>query len=147
MTSISQFLTEDHRHCDTLFADAESAVADGKLETALRLVEQFLHAMETHFSMEENVLFPAFEDATGMVMGPTQVMRSEHRQMRDVFAQIRQAAADGDAELFLGLSETLLMLMQQHNLKEEQMLYRMADNALAAHDHLVGDMRAVAAAR
>lgn len=143
MTSISQFLTEDHRHCDALFADAESAAADGQMETARLLAGQFLRAMETHFDMEESVLFPAFEDATGMVMGPTQVMRSEHHQMRDVFAQMRQAAEDGNADLFLGLSETLLMLMQQHNLKEEQMLYRMADTALeASNSAIISGMRA-----
>ncbi|OOZ36881.1 hemerythrin domain-containing protein [Solemya velesiana gill symbiont] len=32
----------------------------------------------------------------------------------------------------MGLSETLMMIMQQHNMKEEQMLYRMADQVLAA---------------
>jgi len=28
---------------------------------------------------------------------------------------------------FLGLAETLMLLMQQHNMKEEQVLYRMMD--------------------
>jgi iron-sulfur cluster repair protein YtfE (RIC family) len=37
--------------------------------------------------------------------------------------------ADGAA--YLGLSETLLMLMRQHNMKEENILYPMADQALA----------------
>ena len=35
-----------------------------------------------HFCAEEQVLFPAFEEQTGMLTGPTQVMRSEHMQLR-----------------------------------------------------------------
>jgi hemerythrin-like domain-containing protein len=147
MNPISQFLTAEHHHCDTLFASAESAVAEGAWGVARSLVEDFLHATAAHFEREERVLFPAFEDATGMVMGPTQVMRAEHNQMREVFDELRAAAAKGDADLFLGLSETLLMLMQQHNLKEEQMLYRMADTALDAQsDAVMDDMRAIAVA-
>ena len=37
------------------------------------------------------------------------------------------AVENRDKENYLGLSETLMMLMQQHNMKEEQVLYRMMD--------------------
>jgi hemerythrin-like domain-containing protein len=36
-----------------------------------------------------------------------------------------------DQEQYLGLAETLLILMQQHNAKEEQILYPMSDNLLS----------------
>jgi hemerythrin-like domain-containing protein len=63
--------------------------------------------------------------------GPTQVMRMEHEQMRALIADMAAAAAAGNAAAYLGASETLNMLMQQHNLKEENMLYPMSDRALA----------------
>ena len=42
--------------------------------------------MLRHFEMEEAVLFPAFEEATGMTQGPTMVMHAEHVQMKGVLA-------------------------------------------------------------
>ncbi|MGD9787059.1 MAG: hemerythrin domain-containing protein [Sulfuricellaceae bacterium] len=145
MSTISEFLTGEHHHCDDLFAAAEDDAAQKNWSKADEDFHRFRRSTETHFEVEEKILFPAFENATGMAMGPTQVMRMEHGQMRDVFAQMADAIAKQDADEYLGLSETLLMLMQQHNLKEEQILYRMADQVLGnASDALIGDMKAMA---
>lgn len=111
MSSISQYLTEEHHHCDDLFAQSEEAANREDWSRAKADFGLFRRATETHFEMEEQVLFPAFEQATGMTLGPTQVMRMEHRQMREMFEQMAQAAEQQDADQFLGLSETLLMLL------------------------------------
>ena len=39
----------------------------------------------------------------------------------------------GDAEQAMDIGDTLLMLTQQHNIKEEGMLYPMAENVLAGN--------------
>ena len=87
--------------------------------------------MKHHFDMEEKIMFPSFEAKTGMQGGPTQIMRMEHSQMLQVLEQMKNDVEKKDKEHFFGLSETLMMLMQQHNMKEEQMLYRMADQHLS----------------
>jgi hemerythrin-like domain-containing protein len=69
-----------------------------------------------------------------MTSGPTEVMRGEHRQMRDLLAQMKDALTSRDADAFSGAAETLLILMQQHNMKEENILYPMCDNALGSSD-------------
>jgi len=54
------------------------------------------------------------------------------------------AVARKDSDSFLGDADTLLIIMQQHNMKEEQMLYQMADQALAGElDELIERMRAM----
>jgi hemerythrin-like domain-containing protein len=68
-----------------------------------------------------------FEDRTGMTAGPTVVMRSEHAQMNELLDALSQAMAARDADAYLGYAETLLMLIRQHNIKEEQILYPMID--------------------
>lgn len=80
-----------------------------------------------HFSHEESTLFPAFENATGMTQGPTMMMRSEHEQMRDLLDQLISAAEQQDKDEFLGVCETFHIFNQQHNMKEEQVLYPMID--------------------
>ncbi len=144
MTTISDLLVPDHKHCDELFAAAEAAVAAADWEAAASGFSRFHAAMLHHFAMEEHAMFPAFEDRTGMRNGPTAVMRSEHQQMNTLFEQMAYAVAHRQQDGYLGDAETLLLVMQQHNIKEEQMLYRMADRALAEElEEVVGCMRAI----
>jgi hemerythrin-like domain-containing protein len=126
-TTITHTFSTEHSSCDKIFAQAENLVANKQWAEADTEFTNFHTAMEQHFSAEEEVLFPTFEERTGHTMGPTQVMRMEHQQMRDIFAQMQTSLAGRDDEQYLGLSETLLMLMQQHNSKEEQILYPMID--------------------
>ncbi len=130
MTTLSTFLTKDHQHCDDLFAEAESAVGAGDWSTGKSRFERFRDDTLRHFRREEGVLFPAFEAHTGMPDGPTTVMRREHAQMRAVLEDMAAALAERNASDYFGHADTLLLLMRQHNLKEEQILYPMADKAL-----------------
>lgn len=128
---LANFLSQDHRHCDEAFVAAEQAVVRRDWGAAGAAVGRFVAATERHLRREEEVLFPAFEAATGMTSGPTAVMRMEHEQMRRLMSSLERAAAGRDRDEFLGVAETLLMLMQQHNNKEESILYPMADRVLA----------------
>jgi len=144
MTTISDFLAPDHKRCDELFAATEAMVAGGDWDGAADGFGRFQEALLHHFAMEVEVMFPAFEARTGMTQGPTAVMRSEHRQMTDLLNQMSGAIVRKDSNAYLGDADTLLIIMQQHNVKEEQMLYRMADRALANElEEVVGRMRAM----
>ena len=144
MSDIKEFLTNDHRECDETFAQMEDAVAENS-DDAYAKFEKFYDDLNNHFGMEEMVLFPAFEQATGMANGPTKVMEMEHEQMRELLAKMRGALEQKDKEKFFSVSETLMILMQQHNMKEEQMLYTMAQQHLGEDaDHIISRMRAVA---
>jgi DUF438 domain-containing protein len=132
MTSIRTFMTDDHRRCDDFFAEAEQAIAQSNLPGAQAAFGHFRTAMLAHFDSEEKTLFPTFEAKTGITMGPTQVMRMEHVQMRALLDEARDALALGASEDYLGLAETLLIMMQQHNMKEENILYPMCDQHLSA---------------
>jgi hemerythrin len=145
MTTISDFLAPNHQLCDNLFAEAEAYAAQGDWDNAATKFLDFQNALRHHFAMEEEVMFPAFEGNTGMTQGPTSMMRSEHQQMICMLNLMADAVARKNREAYLGDADTLLIIMQQHNMKEEQMLYRMADQALAGElDEVVGRMRALA---
>lgn len=132
MTGIHAFLSDDHRACDRLFADMEQALADGTLDAARSAFGNFVHDMERHFQREEGVLFPRFEQATGLREGPTRMMRIEHDQMRGLMQDLAEALGQGDRATGLGLAETLMVMIQQHNLKEERVLYPLAERHLGA---------------
>ena len=128
--NIKEFMAQDHRDCDLLFAKAEKAASEQDWTTTAQEFNAFVQAMERHLGIEEEELFPAFEQATGVITGPTEMMRMEHEQMRNLFTEMRDALEQQQVNDYLGASETLLILMQQHNIKEEQILYNMMDQHL-----------------
>lgn len=139
MSTIKEYLTTDHGRCDELFATMEDAVAKS-IDEAKESYEEFAKATERHFQMEERVMFLEFEQKTGMTQGPTAMMRHEHAQMRNLIAEMGEAIDAKDKDKFFGKSETLMILMQQHNMKEEQMLYTMAQQHLSAESDRIVDM-------
>jgi iron-sulfur cluster repair protein YtfE (RIC family) len=53
-----------------------------------------------------------------------------------------EAAARQDQEAFLGGTDTLQILISQHNMKEEQILYPMTDQVLSDSAAMVETMQA-----
>ncbi len=136
---IAQYLTEEHRKCDNEYASVEEAVISGSWEEAEKLFGKFKEDTLLHFQKEEEVLFPVFEETTGMRMGPTQVMRHEHAQARELLNRLEEAIKTRDKDTFLSVGESLMILIQQHNMKEEQILYPMSDQHLNS-EQMVGRM-------
>ncbi|HEX6811766.1 MAG TPA: hemerythrin domain-containing protein [Planctomycetota bacterium] len=141
--SIAPFMTTDHRHCDEHLAAAEEHVQKKRWPDAEAAFTSWRRALDCHLAREENLLFPAFERATGNTEGPTAVMRLEHAQMRDLVESLAQALAARDGKRFLSLCESLMLLVQQHNMKEENVLYPMCDQLLANRQVLVGEIAAL----
>ena len=137
MNTVFSVLSSDHRRCDERFAEVEQAVAAAAWDDAERAFARLRDAMQCHFDAEETLLFPAFEAQTGMRSGPTQVMRDEHAQMRGLLAAAKAALDERTADDYSGVAETLLIMMQQHNMKEENVLYPMCDQQLSSQIDLL----------
>ena len=127
---ISNYMKHEHRECDTTFAAAEEAVSLGEWEVAEERFLAFSNETLTHFKKEEDELFPAFEAQTGTTQGPTMVMRYEHEQVRGLIGKMAEALENKDKDAYFSLAESMMILLQQHNMKEEQMLYAMCDRTL-----------------
>jgi hemerythrin superfamily protein len=139
-SGLAGFFAQDHRDCDARWADVEELLDTADIDTARSAWQKYNASMRRHLLMEEEVLFPAFDARSGMAGGgPVAVMKMEHQQMRGLLDQIGDAIDAGDAQEAMDIGDTLLMLIQQHNVKEEGMLYPMAENMLA------GDWAALAA--
>jgi len=143
VAGLAESLSENHRYCDRLFEVAFEAAAAADWETFKRRVAALAVALELHIAFEEGELFPAFEEASGLREGPTQVMRAEHAEMRELLdvlgaAQPRLDPAGCCAEL-----EHLRAILQKHNLKEEAVLYPACDRLLGTRDDLLAGARAL----
>ena len=140
MAILKDYMAKDHRECDEAFANMENIVHDENWSEAKKAFESFASDLNYHFDMEENVMFPAFELRSASAhCNPTPVMIMEHVQMRKLVDDMRIELDAKNKEQFFGLSETLMMTMQQHNMKEEQMMYPMVDEAMAGEEHMLLD--------
>ena len=128
--TINQFMSADHKACDTQFAELENIVDSGNFDSAKMMFDEFKSHLLQHFKMEEEVMFVEYRSCEGGHCDPTGVMVMEHDQMRHLLDEMEDAINENDKNKFLGLSENLLFVMQQHNMKEEQMMYNFADDAL-----------------
>lgn len=135
MISIRSHYSSHHGACDELLGDTEAALDECGPQQAQAVFERFRQDMNAHFEAEEQVLFPAFEMASGMHDGPTRVMCAEHAQMRALMDQVAAGLREGtQAEVFNTL-QLLYVLMRTHNLKEEQVLYPACDRFLPEPQH------------
>jgi len=128
--TVTGYLSWDHDRLDALLEQATTLVRAGDLVAALAKYTDFAHGLRRHIRLEEEVLFPAFEQATGMVQGPTTVMRMEHREILDTLSDMQLSLAGKDAAGFEAARNDLLAVLQNHNVKEERILYPGTDRAL-----------------
>lgn len=138
--SVTDYLESDHRRLDALFADVERNLAAGTIADSLAAFRSFEAGLDAHIQREDRVLFPAFEELTGFIQGPTRVLRAEHLELRRLMEEIGDALADGRAIDVERYAEEFKWTLAQHNQKEEGILYPEADEALGAagREALVG---------
>ncbi len=127
--SITVYYEADHDRLDGLFKQFQASKRTDFIR-AKDCFRQFMIGLQRHIVWEEEILFPIFEAQTGMKgAGPTEVMRSEHRQIKDMLEandrKVQQQDAESDAE-----ESGLLEVLGAHNQKEEQILYPMIDRLL-----------------
>ncbi|OGR89389.1 MAG: hypothetical protein A2992_04485 [Elusimicrobia bacterium RIFCSPLOWO2_01_FULL_59_12] len=128
--TITQYYSDDHDRLDGLFGQFQ-ALKKSDAANARKCFGQFKAGLERHMAWEEEILFPDFEAKTGMRdAGPTQVMRMEHQQIRQLLGSIAAHQGVGTEPEETQLLETL----GSHNQKEEQILYPAIDQRVSAEE-------------
>ncbi len=130
--TVTEYLSNDHRRLDALFGEAIALARRGASAEAAGRAAEFRAGLERHIRWEEEILFPIFEDRTGSSMGPTSVMRAEHRELLALLQGWSGAAPAQVSETLQRTADAIAELLGQHNMKEEQVLYPRTDAFLDA---------------
>ena len=118
----------DRRHRSSLVplqrqgALREDASPENVAKLARRAVDRYELELLNHFEIEEQILFPAIENALGKLPLVASLI-AQHRQVEDLIAQLRSAP---DAALL----ERLCGLLAEHIRREESDLFQMAQSRL-----------------
>ena len=111
---------------------SDHALDTGHFEGILEFFEIFVD--KCHHGKEEDLLFPAMEQAGIPLQGPIEVMLAEHATGRDHVKAIRQKFArfqSGDTAVSESLAdecEQYILLMLDHIYKENNILYPMGES-------------------
>jgi hemerythrin-like domain-containing protein len=118
-------------------ARAGQAVPASDANAIVEFIKKF--ADGCHHAKEEGVLFPAME-AAGMPRngGPIAVMLAEHDEGRAAVRAMVEAigafgSSDGAQAAFAVAADAYAHLLTNHIYKENNILFRMADNVLGPH--------------
>lgn len=131
--TITAFYAEDHDRLDELFKTFQTSKRSD-VAKAKDAFKEFKVGLQRHIVWEEELLFPMWEEKTGMIEdGPTPVMRFEHEQIKKLLEAIHQKVEEQN----LGTDQdeqALLNLLGSHNRKEEKALYPAIDNVTNADE-------------
>jgi hemerythrin-like domain-containing protein len=123
---------------DEVDRESRRLEADGALREAfwfdlLRFVDEFDAGL--HHKKEEHLLFPALE-AAGLSPshGPTAVLRDEHLRSQFWRQRVEHALHERDRTRLTAAAASYVDLTRSHVLKENQILFPLAQRLLAAEE-------------
>jgi len=129
---VTDYMQDDHHRLDIILADFQEAFKADRWDEALVSFKEFDLGLRRHIQGEEEVLFPLFEEKTGMTdAGPTFVMKMEHTDIRDFLERIMNATEAKDSDAAVEATQMLTNTLADHNMKEEQILYPESDSFLS----------------
>ena len=133
--SVTEALAWDHDRLEAIERRAFEARQAGNFAVSGQAFAEFDLGLRRHIRFEEQILFPAFEQSSGLPpqAGPTGVMRAEHRAIEALLEALSEVVAlpGSGAE---SLREQLDGVLGGHNLKEERILYPGIDRLLGQEE-------------
>ena len=129
--TITDYFQTDHMRLDGIYNRFYEAFKGQLWDGASADFREFSLGLKRHIKVEEEILFPVFEEKTGMHdAGPTFVMKSDHKEIKELLDKIL-ASTDAKNEAEVSKSSYLLTsILSEHNMKEEHILYPESDSFL-----------------
>lgn len=133
--TISARFGADHARLQRLWERCIEGIRACDPDAVLASFTEFEARLRHHIRAEEEVLFPAFERASGArAGGPTAVMRMEHREIESMLDALGDRVRARDCATLYGQHVGPSALFKSHDAKEEGVLYPMADRMIAAEE-------------
>lgn len=123
-TTLTEALEREHVEIDEGLEEFVAALADGRNDTTA--LDRAASALRRHIYLEEEFLFPPLR-ASGM-LAPVLVMLREHGEIWRTLEALEQETQDEAAAT--DHARDLLTLLEEHNAKEEPIIYPEGDARL-----------------
>ncbi len=133
--TITDYMQTDHRRLDAIYGAFQEKYKQGDWEEAGAHFREFSLGLRRHIKVEEEILFPVFEEKTGMKdAGPTFVMRMEHTEIKELLDGILAGIGRKDEAGVKNSEYNLANILADHNMKEEHILYPESDAFISGRE-------------
>lgn len=130
--SLAEAFTKEHHDIDAAIENYMASTHEGPEQRAKMLLEA-VSALRRHIYLEEEVVFPDLPRAT--LMMPLMVMHREHGELWRRMDALEESLQSGSAdEQLMADCQELLSLLDNHNSKEEPIIYPQMDTALSVQE-------------
>lgn len=129
--TVCDYLNWDHRRMEEILADGLALARAGNWDEAQQRCAEHGLALLHHAYIEDSILFPAYDAATGNLPdGPTALMMEEHHGVRAGIERIQRAAKARDLDALEDAHEALVNAAAEHHAKEEEILFPGIDETI-----------------
>jgi iron-sulfur cluster repair protein YtfE (RIC family) len=127
--SISFYFEREHDRLDSLFQDYQR-LKPSDFPRARECFLQFEFGLRRHIAWEEEILFTLFEEKTDFLeYSPVATLRDEHREILQALEALKIKILGANPNS-IGREKQFLILLGNHNLREESVLFPMIDEVL-----------------
>lgn len=146
MSTTDNWLIHDHHKYDEMLTECEMAAEMADWKDAIRLFNQFTTELNLHMQLEDEVLYPIFEDKQNDDDDEMSILHEEHenivRLLRDLVCVIKTKNIDHFMDSLVPLHEA----MNEHNEHEEIVFERLgSDSLLTRRDEIMEQLSAIKA--
>ncbi|MGB5440724.1 MAG: hemerythrin domain-containing protein [Gammaproteobacteria bacterium] len=141
MNGTDNWLVHEHSLYEDLLGECKEAAEIEDWDTVNRAVHELVTHLKRHITLEEEVLYPAYESAAHAPQGPTTVLREEHASIVHLIQEMTRVIKTMEPERVLECLANLETQMIKHHEKEEDIFLPMASHILnASRDELLGKL-------
>lgn len=126
MSADANWLYHDHLDLEDLLNDSTAAVRRQDWEAAGRLFGRLVERLKGHMRIEEEVIFPAYDQLPGTAREPTDSLRNDHDALVRCCRDLHYSLQARNGLAFVNALAPLRDLLARHDEKEEQLFLPMA---------------------
>ena len=126
------WLHHDHKQFETAIHRCRVVCDDGDWTNVQEAFGNFVSAYRDHVRLEEEALFPMYEEQVGVSTEPTSSLREDHAQIFRLVANIQELISRAAWERVAQDVSLLYRSLIRHHEKEEEIFLPMASDALVS---------------
>jgi hemerythrin-like domain-containing protein len=120
-------IAEQHRHMAQLLRVFEETLADGAGEGAVEALGLYCGAVDAHFSLEDDVFFPALHGLNPNRGDALEALSREHAHYRAELEALRRSLEAGELPAFVGRFESFVQEVRRHEVREERLVSELTE--------------------
>jgi len=118
---------EQHRHIQEILRDFDRAVREGDRSALADVFRLYRSALTAHFSLEEEVFFPALHGLHPEHAGELDALSREHQEVNAVLEELDARVEAEEVDSFLRAFQELVDRLTGHEQREEALVHSLSD--------------------